>query len=199
MTPRLPSDLDDVLEAFAGEPDTGDAALAGYIRRYPQFAVALAEFALELRLTVAAEGQASAPDVVWLNESWRKFERAAAAAFPLPPSAAMDLFAGLTPARLAGIRRELDIPTAILNGFRDRLVLAATVPARFMGRLANALGIGFDELRAFLELPSRVNTAASYSATGTPGVADAKIGFETLLDQAMVSPDRRRALMQEDG
>lgn len=43
--------LDGVLEAFALEPSTDDAVLATYIRRYPEFALALATFAHELRLS----------------------------------------------------------------------------------------------------------------------------------------------------
>ena len=76
--PHTP-DLDDVLEAFATEPSSDDAVLATYVRRYPQFALALADFAHELRLTAFAEEQASTPDSTWQAESWRRFESAAEA------------------------------------------------------------------------------------------------------------------------
>jgi hypothetical protein len=194
--PKTP-DLDGVLEAFASEPSTDDAVLAAYIRRYPEFALALADFAHDLRLSPIAEENALAPDGAWQAESWRRFENAATAMSSVSSSPITDPFAGVGPARLAEIRRDLNIPTAVLNGFRDRLVLAASVPRRFLARLADALSTGLDQFQAFLELPPRVNRAASYRADAAPGVGDEKITFEVLLDQAMVTPERRRALMQE--
>lgn len=195
----LPStpDLDDVLELFANEPSTDDVMLATYIRRYPQFALALADLAHELRLSAIAEEQATPPDSAWQTKSWSRFENAAAALSSASLSAITDPFAGVAPARLAEIRRDLNIPTAVLNGFRDRLVLATSVPRQFLARLAEALNTGLSQFEAFLELPPRVNPAASYSADDAPGVGNEKITFEVLLDQALVTPERRRALMQE--
>lgn len=197
MTLPPTPDLDDVLEAFACEFSPDDTVLATYIRRYPQFALALADFAHELRLATSTDEQTSAPDSAWQAESWRRFESALEAMSSGSSPAVTDPFAGVAPARLAEIRHDLNIPTAVFNGFRDRLVLPASVPRRFLAQLAEALNTGLDQLQTFLGLPPRVSPAASYRADTAPGVNNEKITFEVLLDQAMVAPERRRALMQE--
>jgi hypothetical protein len=197
MTPPPTPELDDVLEAFASESSPDDTTLATYIRRYPQFALALADFAHELRLATFTDEQASAPDSAWQAESWRSFKSALEATSSGSSPAVTDPFAGIAPTQLAEIRRHLNIPTAVFNGFRDRLVLPASVPRRFLAQLAEALNTGLDQLQTFLDLPPRVSPAASYRADTSPGVNNEKITFEVLLDQAMVVPERRRALMQE--
>jgi len=197
MTAPPTPDVDDVLEAFASEPSTDDATLGTYIRRYPQFALALTDFAHELRLTTLAEEHASAPDSEWQAESWRRFVRGAEAVSAASPPTVADPFIDITPGQLAEIRRHLNVPTAVLNGFRDRLVLPSSVPKRFLARLSEVLNTGLDQLLAFLDLPPRVGPAASYRADTAPKVNNEKISFEVLLDQAMITPERRRALMQE--
>lgn len=195
----LPStpDVDDVLEAFASEPSTDDATFATYIRRYPQFALALTDFVHELRLTVLTEEHISAPDHEWQSESWRRFLSAAEATSAASSPPVADPFLGITPGQLAEVRHHLNIPTAVLNGFRDRLVVPSSVPRRFLAQLAEVLNTGLDQLQAFLDLPPRVGPAASYRADTAPKVNNEKIAFVVLLDQAMISPERRRALMQE--
>jgi hypothetical protein len=190
-------DLDEVLEAFASEPSPDDAILTRYARRYPQFALALVDLAHELRLATAAEDEDSTPDSTWQEASWRKFKSSATSISTDSPSMIVDPFAGLTPTRLAAIRSELQIPSTVLNGFRDRLVLAATVPRRFTAHLAAALNTTFDHFEAFLALPPRLNQAASYKADATPRVSDDKITFALLLEQAMIPPERRRDLLDE--
>ena len=197
MTLHPTPELDDVLEAFATEFSPDDTVLATYIRRYPQFALALADFAHELRLAASTDEQASAPDSAWQAESWRRFKRALEATPSVSLPAVTDPFAGIAPTQLAEIRRKLNIPTAVFNGFRDRLVLPASVPRRFVAQLAEALNTGLDQLQTFLDLPPRISPAASYRADTTPSANNEKITFEVLLDQAMVAPERRRALLHE--
>jgi hypothetical protein len=175
-------DLDDVLEAFGSEPATDDATLAAYIQLYPQFAPALADFAHELRLAGITEGAAAARDDVWEADSWRKFAAAAEAMPAFAPDRVKDPFADMGAPQLAAIRRSLNIPSAVLNGFRDRLVLAASVPRNFAGQLADALNVALDDFEAFLELPPRLNPAASYKADAAPALSGEKVSFEVLLD-----------------
>jgi pimeloyl-ACP methyl ester carboxylesterase len=188
-------DLDDVLEAFGSEPATDDATLADYIRLYPQFAPALADFAHELRLTASLDGEAANRDDAWQTESWRRFAAAAEAMPGAAAGRAIDPFSDIAAPRLAEIRRSLNVPAAVLNGFRDRLVVAASVPRRFIGELAAALNVALADFETFLELPPRRNPAASYKADAAPGPRGEKVSFEVLLDQAMVTPERRRDLL----
>lgn len=197
MTRSVPTNLDAVLEAFASEPSSDDATLASYIHRYPHFAPALADFAHELRLAARVDEDAAVSDPQWQDESWRLFTSATQEASSTARAAVADPFAGLAPARAVEIRRALDIPSAVLNGFRDRHVLVGTVPSRFLARLAKALDIRLDQLQAFLDLPPRLNPAASYKSETAPEVTGVKVTFEQLLDQAMVTAERRRALLQD--
>ena len=195
MTPRRTIGVDDVLEACACEPAGDDATLSRYGRLYPQSALALADLAHELRLVDVVDDATAPRDEAWGEESWRRFEAAAAANGEAPAPVA-DPFSASTPARLAEIRRDLRIPSAVLNGFRDRLVLASSVPRRFAAQLADALGTTPDRLEAFLALPPRLNPAASHKADVAPAAAAGKITFALLLEQAMIPPERRRELSE---
>jgi len=197
VTRSSPPDLDDVLEAFASEPASDDATLASYIHRYPQFAPALADFAHELRLAERVDEDAALADPEWQDESWRRFTAAAQEMPLVSPAAIADPFAGVAPTRAVEIRRALDIPAAVLSGFRDRHVLVASVPRRFLARLAEALDTRLDQLQAYLDLPPRLHPAASHKSEAAPGVTGEKVTFEVLLDQAMVTAERRRALLQD--
>jgi hypothetical protein len=192
-----PPDLDDVLDAFAAEPEHDRATLERYLVRYPEHAGPILDLSHELRLQAGVvSSPPSQPDSAWIEESWRQFA-AAASSTETTNATAPDPFARLPKGALGEVRKALDLPTSVLIAFRDRIVVASTVPAGFLKRLAVAIGSTADELLAHLALPPRLARGASYKADAGPQAPPEKLEFEQVLEEALVPPERRRALLED--
>ena len=194
MNQPIPN-LDDTLHAFA-EAGADDATLADYVRRYPQFAAELIDFAQELRQIEIDDAVSYTPDTAWENASWARFAKAAALAES--DVAVADPFATLSSVRQVDIRRALDVPSTVFNAFRDRQVDPGSVPRPFLAKLADLLGIDPGGLRACLMGPERLDPAMQFKADDKPTTGAGKVTFADLLDQAMVAPDRRAALLRDE-
>ena len=184
--------LDDVLEAFALEPNQSYDVLMNYVRRYPAFAATLVEYARELSLAEEADRQDHEPDEAWLGESWNHFTKATSGT----EAAVTDPFLGMTSARWAEIRKALGLPSSVLNAFRDRVVDIDTVPDWIIDRFAALLNVANDNFRTFETLPRRTASGVQYKSDAAPSSSSEKIGFEVLLEQALLSPEERERLMQ---
>ena len=195
MTSAIP-DLEATLQAFA-EAGADDATLADYIRRYPQFAGELIDFAQELRAVEADAAAPYTPDAAWETGSWARFAKAAGIA--AGDASVADPFVTLSSARQVEIRQTLDVPSIVFNAFRDRQVDPGTVPEPFLARFAQLLSVAASELRAALTAPPRLDPAMQYKTDGKPAAATDKVAFADLLDQAMVPADRRAALLSDEG
>ena len=112
--------------------------------------------------------------------------------------ATRDPFSHLDVADYASLRQDLDVPSIVLNAFRDRLVAAGSVPLALLDRIAAGLGVGTIDLATFLAGPPKLAGAAQYKADGLPQASAAKVSFASLLDEAGVSGDRAAALLSEE-
>jgi hypothetical protein len=78
----------------------------------------------------------------------------------------------------------------VLIAFRDRLVIASSVPAAFVARVARLAQTTVADLMAYLELPPVVAPAANYKADQKPAASE-KVAFDTLLDASGVTPEQK--------
>jgi hypothetical protein len=189
-----PDDLEAMLHAFA-EAGADDVTLADYVRRYPEFAGELIDFAQELRALETDEAAPYTPDTAWETESWARFTKSAG--FTSGSASLPDPFATLNSVQQVQIRRTLNVPSMVFNAFRDRQVDPGTVPEPFLSRLAELLSVAVGELRSALTGPPRLDSAMQYKADDKPATASEKVAFADLLDQAMVPADRREALLRD--
>jgi hypothetical protein len=88
------------------------------------------------------------------------------------------------------LAQTLRIPRSVLIAFRDRLVIASTVPSVFLARAARATRSTVADLMAYLEMPAVVAPAASYKADQKPA-APTKVSFEKLLDDSRVTREQK--------
>lgn len=181
-----PSDapeLDDILDAFALDAECDETALAQYLDRYPQHAPALISLYRELVRPIDDDDRAPSPDEVALtNASWARLRDAISA----PPP---DPFADRSPAQLREVARILSVPRQIVTAFRERRVILATVPRRFIERLAAALGAGTEALIAALSVSPGPAVARSYKADTQPAAME-QVSFEQILIDADLEPER---------
>ncbi len=182
------SSADDVLAMFAIAFRRDPAELGAYCVRHPALASQLIALAHELAL------QDAIPDDAPLDADAERWIETA----PTPSSAVANPFAGLDPQAYGALRQSLGVPGIVLNGFRDRVVVAGTVPLAFLERLAQGLGIGLRELAAYLAGPAVLARVASHKSDGVPGAVTAKISFTYLLNEAGVPSERVAELLAEE-
>lgn len=191
MTPSAshPS-REDVLDAFAVEPNPGRATLERYLRNYPEYAAELVDLSRELaRDHCRDEEPLSTKDQALIDLAWRRHVEAA-------PKAAADPLASLSVAEQRRIAACLDVPRQIVTAFRERRVIVASVPRRFLARFAAAVDSKIDLFISVLAPQPASSLTRSYKSDAKPG-ADEPVTFEQLLIDAGV-PDEKRALLMAD-
>lgn len=192
MTDQPHHEAEEVLMAFAVEPEHDRGTLERYLRLYPELAEDLIDLSMELRLQCATADISAPVDETWVEASLADFH---AAALARVAAQAADPFAAVASDELVTLRRSLDVPSGVIQGFRSRAVDIASVPAGFLTDLARGLRTGVDELSAFLAGPPRVTPGLSYKSDDAPSADGGKITFEALLEQCRVPEDRRRQLL----
>jgi hypothetical protein len=180
VKPEMP--LEEVLLAFAVEPVHDWATLERYLELYPRFADDLVDLSHELR--IGGRGIAEAvEDEVTVQRALQQLVGGARAAAANP----FDAFRGEAFADLADMLR---VPRSLLIAFRDRLVIASTVPAAFAARVARGTRTTVADLMKHLELPSLLAPQASYKADGKPSAAE-KMAFDALLESNGVTDEQK--------
>jgi len=182
---------EDVLDAFAVEPSHGREILERYLREYPHFSNELVDLSRELsRVPDGAERPMSLQEQAMVEAAWQQHK-------PIETKSAKDPLADLSVAQLREIAVQLDVPRQVVTAFRERRVVAASVPRQFLTRMADVLNCTVDLLVNALALPPAPALARSYKADGKPS-AEAVVTFERLLIDAGVSEEKRTALLADN-
>lgn len=183
---------EDVLDAFAVEPEAGRSTLERYLRSYPEYAAEILDLSRELsRGACEDESPLSTTDQVLIDTAWQRHLKAV-------PIMVADPLASLTMAELREVALRLDVPRQVITAFRERRVILATVSRSFLERFAAAVNSTIDVLVSALALPSEPGSARSYKSDEKPR-ATASVTFEQLLLDAGVSAEKRTLLMMDDG
>ena len=192
MTPTTPQpSREDVLDAFAVEQDVGRKTLERYLRDYSQYAAELVDLSRELsRVIVEDEKPLSAEDLALVDSAWRRHLEAA-------PGPIIDPISALSVAESREIAKYLGIPRQVVTAFRERRVIVASIPRRFLARLAAAVNSTVESVESALALQPSPSLARSYKADEKPR-NESPVAFERLLIDAGVSEEKRALLMADD-
>ena len=183
--------LDDVLDSFAVEADHGRKTLEIYLRDHPEYAQEILDLSSTLSEPISeAVNPLPAEDLALIEATLAKH-------FNCRATATLDPFAALTVENLRRIARDLGVPRQIVSAFRERKVMAVSIPRPFLGRFAEMLGITVERFAAFLDTRSLQTPLHSHKADTKPTDRE-PVAFEQLLIDAAVSTDDRAKLM-EDG
>lgn len=194
MTPTNPQpSLEDVLYAFAVEPDSADDTLKRYLLNYPQYAPELIklwhDFSQE---TCEDDTPLSDAEVAWIDAAWQRHAAAV-------PTEITDPLAVLSISEQKELAKCLEVPRLVITALRERKVIPTSVPHPFLQQLATALNSTVEAITNCLALSPVLDPQRSYRADGRPGV-QAQVSFEQILINADVSPEKRALLMsQGDG
>jgi hypothetical protein len=175
--------LEDVLLAFSVEPVHDKPTLDRYLALYPQYTEDLIDLSLDLRIEGRGISQAFEDEATFQRalEQLRRAGTSRSAANPF------EAFRGTSFASLADTLR---VPRSVLIAFRDRLVIASSVPQLFLARIARAAHTTVADLLAYLNLPPAVAGAMNYKADVKPASSE-KVPFEALLDSSGITPEQK--------
>ncbi|ADU68338.1 hypothetical protein [Pantoea sp. At-9b] len=182
--------LEEVLESFSIEHDVGKATLQKYLAAFPEYANDLIDLSREIaRISIEDEAPLSESERRIINSAVTRIQNS-------PGKTAVDPFANLSAQEMRSLSKSLDIPRQVVMAFKERNVVAKSVPQGFLARLAEQLQVSVQQLFTSLEQP-HMEVVGSYKSDSKPGDAE-KITFELLLRDADMSEEEIRNLMEED-
>lgn len=178
---------EDVLYAFAAEPQHDRSTLERYLRKYPQYALELAQLSHEFSREMEERRALTKEDASAIDEAWRQYSSSTA-------GSVAKIFENLSVPQLRDLSKYLDVPRQILTAFRERKVIVSSIPQGFLGRLAERLNASVEEIKLALIATSDISYVRSHKADEKP-VAVGPTTFEQLLIDAQVPPEKREKLM----
>lgn len=103
----------------------------------------------------------------------------------------------LSVARQREVAARLGIKRSVFAGLAEHRAIVASIPKRFLQRLANEIGASVQALTDALCAPDVVARAAQYKSDVAPK-APVQVPFEQLLREAGMSQEQIAALMREE-
>jgi hypothetical protein len=222
MTPTITMPkrtLQDALYTLAIEKAVPDAAvLDDVIRTYPQFAVELTDFAIDIAIdsfrNLVRENDMAAPSahlgevspavsraisrfqnrlhaLRTVSHSSPSNENALATGFDL---AAGNPFAQLSRAEFRDLAQRLGVNTVFVSKLRDRQIQADTIPVKFQDALANEMGAPLDLVVAHLGATQAAPRGQFFKAEGKPQTP-AQQTFEEAVRGSRLSQNQQDALL----
>ncbi len=185
-------DEEEVLLAFAVEQVQSRETLARYVREYPQYAQALIDCSIEIMLQATRDEGILTASQAAVDDAWDHFE-AAMDGFAPVQVAPVNPFAKLNPAALRVLGVQLGINSLLLARLRDRAIDAATIPKRFVQRLAASLGVPHDDVAIYLGGRPTMASGQSYRSSEKPAVIE-QISFEQAITTSQLTQQQQDAL-----
>ena len=185
---------DDVLFAFAVEPQRNRETLDQYLTEYPELASDLIDISNELRLRESQPAvNAQLIEDSDCEEAWIAFT---AAKSQLPPNP----FAAFQGREFVELCKALRLPRSLVAALRDRLIEAETIPDRLIGSLAARTSTAADAVREYLALPPTTAMSMEFKSCQKPKVVN-RATFQQLIEDTQLSDDQRIAITEylEDG
>ncbi|RWO48425.1 MAG: hypothetical protein EOS11_05050 [Mesorhizobium sp.] len=180
-----------VLDAFAVEREPGRSTLERYLRLYPEYAVELVDLSRELSREVFDDAAPlSAADQALIDAAWSRHAATM-------PAATYDPFAALTADDWRAVAQRLELPRQVVTALRERRVSLASIPRRFLQRLAEAIGSTVAQLESSWG-SAQLSATRSYKADGKPTVGEQVTLEQVLIDAGVPAETRARLLAQED-
>ena len=181
------ADEESVLMAFSWI-NHGRETLERYIREYPQHATALIDCSIDL-LYEAPEGDVPATEVPdsAIDKAWQRFERAV----QQPDAEVANPFTKLNTAASSRSHAP-DVSNLFLMRVRDRAIRTATIPARFVEKLASELASPFNLERIPAGPPGMVSGHA-FRSNVKPSVGE-QITFDQAVATSQLTPEQQATL-----
>lgn len=174
MTKRSPISSEDVMNAFAMDFEPKTDILKHYLVDYPQFAADLVDLARELSREVDEDLPLSVQELAAISA---KMDRLCES------TVTVETLQTASPKIFAAAAKALGLPIQVGVAIRERRIDVATLPSRFLTRLANELQTSVTVVQSFLLLPAQASSVRSNKSDDKPALAE-KVPLERLLREA---------------
>lgn len=195
---------DDVLHEMALTSEKPDAKVVGdYLRRYPQYAEEITDFAAELA-AVAIAGDVDdgiEPSTIGTspaisralselhNRLYEVKQEQAAREAQVP-----DLFAPLKPGEFRMLASELEVNAFFLSKVRDRTIEPETIPHGFRTEMANAMKVSEPVVAAYLAAQATIPDQMRFLSEQKPE-ASRRQSFVDAVKNSRLSEEQQRRLL----
>ncbi|SBW85044.1 hypothetical protein PVE_R2G1019 [Pseudomonas veronii 1YdBTEX2] len=163
MIKRSPISSEDVMSAFAMDFQPGTDVLTRYLKDYPEFGGDLIDLARELSRQVDEDLPLSEHELAYVSAKMSRLREF---------TATVETLQSRSPKKFAAAATALGLPMQIGVAIRERRIDMATLPRRFLERLANELQASVDVLQSFLHLPAQASTLRANKSNDKPAVAE---------------------------
>lgn len=183
---------EEVLLAFSVEPAHDRRTLEHYLHNYPEHAKALVDCSNELLVDLTLSenrGQVTTEAVV--EREWQYFQSLVQSSGGSSP--AENPFAKLSPTAFKSMARKLDVSNVFLLRLRDRAINTASIPRRFVQRLAAEFGVTAESVMAYLSSPPTMVSGHSLRSA-IHSTAAAQMSFEQAVGDSQLTPAQQDAL-----
>jgi hypothetical protein len=209
-TTNPPTALRDVLYAFSLAKPVPDARLLDeFVRRYPEHAAEITDFAIEVAID-AARGDDNAQDAKptvspAVSRAMSRFQNrlfalkhgetaAGSATSPIASSSVENPFAALDRTAFRGLANRLNVNTLFVAKLRDRQINPETMTTGFRKRVADELSVPVDVIVAHFAAQAGAQPRQFYKAEQKPA-AGARQNFEEAVRSSGLTAEQQRHLM----
>jgi hypothetical protein len=176
---------DEVLDAFAVEPNHDAATIRHYLQAYPQYAEALVDLSRELSRELSEDEPLSDREIARIDDAVRRYVGGPSSARFAPP----------TVEQCRAAAKELRVPRQVITAILECKVEVETISRRTRERLAAQFNATLEGMVEALS-GSQMSTSRSYKADKRPFVGE-KVSFERVLREAGVSEETIADLASE--
>lgn len=181
---------EEILLAFSVEPTHDRKTLEQYLRYYPEHAKALVACSIELMVDETRSDDVAVTSEGAVDRAWQRFQTVV----DQPDNVSVtNPFATLNPTAFRSLAKKLDITNLLLIRLRDRAIVAATIPRRFVQRLATELGATTEAVTDYLQSPPAMVSGHSFRSTVKPAVTE-QISFTEAVEMSQLTPTQLDAL-----
>lgn len=183
-------DEEEVLLNFSVEPTHDGNTLQRYLKEYPEYSTALVACSIELMVAPTRSDEEVSTSETAVDRAWQRFQSAINA----PDGIILtNPFAKLNPSAFRSLAKQLDVTNLLLVRLRDRAIDAATIPRRFVEKLATEIGATADAVMAYLSSPPGMVSNHSFRSIGKPTVT-AQISFEQAIETSQLTQAQQETI-----
>lgn len=191
MTAQNPGlDEEEIILAFSVEPTHDRKTLERYLREYPEYTDALVECSIELMVGATRSDSTEIASEIAVDQAWQRFQTI----MNQPnDTVVMNPFAKLNSTDFKTLAKRLDINNLLLVRLRDRAIDVATIPQRFVQKLATELGATEDAVSTYLSSPPGIVSSHNFKSAVKPAVTT-QISFEQAITTSQLTQPQQEAL-----
>jgi hypothetical protein len=181
---------EEVLLAFSVEPTHDHKTLEQYLREYPEHAKALVTCSIELMVGATRGDEVAVTSEGSVDRAWRRFQTVVSQSDDV---LVKNPFATLNPTAFRSLATKLNITNLLLIRLRDRAIVAATIPRRFVQGLATELGATAEAVMGYLQSPPAMVSGHSFRSAVKPAVTE-QISFAEAIEMSQLTTAQLDAL-----